>query len=82
MLFFDSVRHELLFNKLNLLPLNAYIINWYHSFLIMDNNALNAGQCERHLSIQRVSEIKQLSTPALFTVKTSQAYPPPPLRFY
>ena len=56
MLFFDSVRHELLFNKLNLLPLNAYIINWYHSFLIMDNNALNAGQCERHLSIQRVSE--------------------------
>ena len=30
---FDSVRHELLFNKLNLLLLNAYIINWYHSFL-------------------------------------------------
>ena len=29
---FDSVRHELLFNKLNLL-LNGYIINWYHSFL-------------------------------------------------
>ena len=30
---FDSVRHELLSNKLKLLPLNAYIINWYHSFL-------------------------------------------------
>ena len=29
---FDSVRHELLFNKLNLL-LNGYVINWYHSFL-------------------------------------------------
>ena len=29
----DSVRHELLSNKLKLLPLNAYIINWYHSFL-------------------------------------------------
>ena len=30
---FDSVRHEQLSNKLKLLPLNAYIINWYHSFL-------------------------------------------------
>ena len=30
---FNSVRHELLSNKLKLLPLNAYIINWYHSFL-------------------------------------------------
>ena len=30
---FDSVRHELLSNKLKLLPLNAYIITWYHSFL-------------------------------------------------
>ena len=30
---FDSVRLELLSNKLKLLPLNAYIINWYHSFL-------------------------------------------------
>ena len=30
---FDSVRPELLSNKLKLLPLNAYIINWYHSFL-------------------------------------------------
>ena len=27
---FNSVRHELLSNKLNLLPLNAYIIKWYH----------------------------------------------------
>ena len=30
---FDSVRHELLSNKLKLLPLNAYIITRYHSFL-------------------------------------------------
>ena len=30
---FDSVRHELLSNKLNLFLLSAYIINWYHSFL-------------------------------------------------
>ena len=30
---FDSVRHELLSNQLKLLPLNAYIITWYHSFL-------------------------------------------------
>ena len=44
---FDSVRHELLSNKLKLLPLNAYIINWYHSFLyngqqrIVHNNHLH-----------------------------------------
>ena len=43
---FDSVRHELRFNKLKLLPLNAYSINWYHSFLynrqqrIVHNNCL------------------------------------------
>ena len=30
---FDSVRHELLSNKLKLLPLNTYIIDWYRSFL-------------------------------------------------
>ena len=44
---FDSVRLELLSNKLKLLPLNAYIINWYHSFLynrqqrIVHNNHLH-----------------------------------------
>ena len=44
---FDSVRHELLSNKLKLLPLNVYIINWYHSFLynrqqcIVHNNHLH-----------------------------------------
>ena len=27
---FNSVRHKLLSNKLKLLPLNAYIIKWYH----------------------------------------------------
>ena len=32
---FDSVRHELLSNKLKLLPLNTYIIDWYHSFLFL-----------------------------------------------
>ena len=30
---FDSVRHDQLSNKLKLLPPNAKIINWYHSFL-------------------------------------------------
>ena len=44
---FNSVRHELLSNKLKLLPLNAYIIKWYHSFLcsrqqrIVHNNHLH-----------------------------------------
>ena len=30
---FDSVKHNLLSPKLKQLPLNPYIINWYHSFL-------------------------------------------------
>ena len=43
----DSVRHELLCTKLRLLPLNVYMINWYHSFLynrqqrIVHNNHLH-----------------------------------------
>ena len=35
---FDSVRHEFLSNKLKFLPLNAYIINWYHTFLYNRHN--------------------------------------------
>ena len=30
---FDTVKHDLLFSKLKLLPLNPYIFNWYFSFL-------------------------------------------------
>ena len=30
---FDSVKHELLANKLKKLPLNPYIISWYLNFL-------------------------------------------------
>ena len=30
---FDSVKHNLLSAKLKQLPLNPYIINWYHTFL-------------------------------------------------
>ena len=30
---FDSVKHNLLSDKLKQLPLNRYIVNWYHSFL-------------------------------------------------
>jgi hypothetical protein len=30
---FDSVKHNLLSDKLKQLPLNPYIVNWYHSFL-------------------------------------------------
>lgn len=30
---FDTVKHDLLFCKLKLLPLNPYILNWYLSFL-------------------------------------------------
>ena len=47
---FDTVGHELLSNKLTLLPLNAYIMNWYHSFLynrqhrLVHNNHLHEWQ--------------------------------------
>ena len=30
---FDTVKHDLLFSKLKLLPLNLHILNWYLSFL-------------------------------------------------
>ena len=30
---FVTVKHDLLFSKLKLLPLNPYILNWYLSFL-------------------------------------------------
>ena len=30
---FDSIKHNALFTKLKLLPLNEYILNWYLSFL-------------------------------------------------
>ena len=30
---FDSVNYSLLSAKLEQLPLNPYVINWYHSFL-------------------------------------------------
>jgi hypothetical protein len=30
---FDFVKHNLLSDKLKQLPLNPYIVNWYHSFL-------------------------------------------------
>ena len=30
---FDSVKHNLLSDKLKQLPLNPCIVNWYHSFL-------------------------------------------------
>ena len=45
---FNSVRHELLSNKLKLLPLNAYMIEWYHSFL-----------CNRQQPPSRVERSKQ-----------------------
>ena len=30
---FDSVKHNLLSDKLKQLPINPYIVNWYHTFL-------------------------------------------------
>ena len=66
---FDSVRHELLSNKLKWLPLNAYIINWYHSFLynrqqpIVHNNHLH--ECK---GVNKGTTQNSMSGPYLFNV--------------
>ena len=66
---FDSVRLELLSNKLTLLPLNAYIITWYHSFLnnreqrIVHNNHFHV--CE---GISKETTQDSVRNPYLFSV--------------
>ena len=40
---FDSVNHSLLSAKLKQLPLNPYIINWYHSFLHEQQQYVSSG---------------------------------------
>ena len=66
---FDPVRHELLSNKLKWLPLNAYIINWYHSFLynrqqpIVHNNHLYEGK-----GVNKGTTQGSVSGPYLFNV--------------
>ena len=66
---FDSVRHEVLSNKLKLLLLNAYIINWYHSFLynrqqrIVHNNHLHEWK-----GVNKGTTQGSVSVPQLFNV--------------
>ena len=66
---FDSVRHELLSNQLKLLPLNACIITWYHSFLsnreqrIVHDNLFH--ECKGISVFLNDLEINQGSTPIL-----------------
>ena len=45
---FDSVKHNLLSARLKQLPLNLYIINWYHSFLSnrQQRISLNGHSCD------------------------------------
>ena len=40
---FDSVNHSLLSAKLKQLPLNPYIINWYHRFLHERQQRVSSG---------------------------------------
>ena len=44
---FDSVNHNMLSVKLKQLPLNPYIVNWYHSFLYARKQRIsyNGGLC-------------------------------------
>ena len=66
---FDSVRHELLSNKLKLLPLNPYIITRYHSFLnnreqrIVHNNHFH--ECK---GISKETTQDSVRNPYLFSV--------------
>ena len=40
---FDSVNHSLLSAKLKQLPLNPYIVNWYHNFLHERQQRVSSG---------------------------------------
>ena len=66
---FISVRHKLLSNKLKFLPLNAYIIKWYHSFLynrqqrIVHNNHLHEWK-----GVNKGTTQGSVSSPYLFYV--------------
>ena len=66
---FDSVNHCLLSAKLRQLPLNPYIVNWYHSFWINDNSVFHLVAMfalGRQLTRERLREVLAALTPLMF----------------
>ena len=71
----DSVRHELLSNKLKLLPLNAYIINWYHSFLYNRQQRMIHNNClHEWRGVNKETTQGSVSGPYLFNVFLNDLY--------
>ena len=66
---FDSVNHYLLSTKLKQLPLNPYIVNWYHSFLLGRQQRVSWGgyHCSWR-TVNRGTTQGSVSGPYLFNV--------------
>ena len=66
---FDTVKHSLLFSKLNLLPLNPYILNWYLSFLTDRRQRVvrNGLTCD-WISVNKRTTQGSVSGPYLFNI--------------
>ena len=66
---FDTVKHDLLFSKLKLLPLNPYIFNWYFSFLTDRRQQVvcNSITCD-WISVNKGTTQGSVSGPYLFHI--------------
>ena len=66
---FDTAKHDLLFSKLKLVPLNPYILNWYVSFLSDRRQwvVCNSIACD-WISVNKGTTQGSVSGPYLFNI--------------
>ena len=66
---FDSVKHNFLSAKLKQLPLNSYIINWYHSCLSNRQQRISVnGHCCNWVHVNKGTTQGSVGRPYLFNV--------------
>lgn len=65
---FDFVNHAILSAKLKQLPLNPYIINWYHSFLYARQRVVSYNFIGQWKSVNRGTTQGSVSGPYLFDI--------------